>query len=195
MGDPDRELAGKARSGDRGALEALYERHKGPLLGFLTRTLGKQPLAEDVFQETWMKVIDRIERFDSDKGQFKSWLFRVGANAAVDRIRREAVRKGPELDAPVRSNGEDSLRRIDLVESTGPGPARLGDSHLLGEAMDQALGGLPPFQRTAILLRHQQGMSTKEVSETLGIPEGTVKSMIHRGFRTLRRNLSQWKTT
>jgi len=195
MGDPDRELAGNARSGDRKALEALYERHKGPLLGFLTRTLGKQPLAEDVFQETWMKVIEGIERFDSDKGRFKSWLFRIGANAAVDRIRREGIRKGPELDATIGHDGENGLRRIDLVESGDPGPAQVGDSRILGAAMDKALGSLPPFQRAAILLRHQQGMSTREVSETLGIPQGTIKSMIHRGFRTLRRNLSQWKTT
>ena len=195
MGDPDRELAGKARSGDRQALESLYERHKGPLLGFLTRTLGKQPLAEDVFQETWMKVMNQIKRFDSNKGRFKSWLFRIGANAAIDRIRREGIRKGPELDAPVSHDGENGLRRIDLVESTEPGPAQVGDSLILGEALDQALGNLPPFQRAAILLRHQQGMSTREVSESLGIPQGTVKSMIHRGFRTLRRDLSQWKTT
>ncbi|GEM_PF-997262 len=194
MGDPDRELAGQARSGDRKALEALYERHKGPLLGFLTRTLGQKPPAEDVFQEVWMKVISGIGRFDSEKGRFKAWLFRIGANAAVDRIRREGLRKGPELDVPVSDRDIDGPRRIDRIESPEPDPARAGESHLLGAALDQALSGLPPFQRAAILLRHQQGMTTREVSETLGIPEGTVKSMIHRGFRTLRRNLSPWKT-
>ena len=82
MGDPDQSLAGRASSGDREALTALYRQHRGPLLGFLTRTLGEKPLAEDVFQEVWMKVITGIRRFDNSRGTFRAWLFRIGANAA-----------------------------------------------------------------------------------------------------------------
>ena len=195
MGDPDQSLAGRASSGDREALTALYRQHRGPLLGFLTRTLGEKPLAEDVFQEVWMKVITGIGRFDNSRGTFKSWLFRVGANAAVDRIRREGLRRGPELDQPVLNGEEGGTRRIDLVPSGEPGPDREGDSVFLGQAKDRALGKLPPFQRAAILLRHQQGMSMDEIAATLGVPQGTVKSMLHRGTRTLRRSLASWKTT
>jgi RNA polymerase sigma-70 factor (ECF subfamily) len=192
MGDPDHSLAGRASSGDREALTALYRQHKGPLLGFLTRTLGEKPLAEDVFQEVWMKVITGIGRFDNTRGTFKAWLFQVGANAAVDRIRRERLRRGPELDRQVLDGEGGETRRIDLVPSQDPGPDREGDSAFLGQAMDRALSKLPPFQRAAILLRHQQGMSIEEIAGTLGVPQGTVKSMLHRGTRSLRRSLGHW---
>jgi len=194
MGDPDHSLAGRASSGDREALTALYRQHKGPLLGFLTRTLGEKPLAEDVFQEVWMKVITGIGRFDNNRGTFKAWLFRVGANAAVDRIRRERLRRGPELDRPVLDGEGGETRRIDLVPSPDPGPDRAGDSAFLGQAMDRALSKLPPFQRAAILLRHQQGMSMDEIAGTLDVPAGTVKSMLHRGTHSLRRSLASWKS-
>ncbi len=195
MGDPDQSLAGRASSGDREALTALYEQHKGPLLGFLTRTLGEKPAAEDVFQEVWMKVITGIGRFNHSRGSFRAWLFRIGANAAVDRLRRDRLRRGPELDRPVLNGEGGETRRIDLVPSPSPGPDREGTSAFLGEAMDRALGKLPPFQRAAILLRHQQGMNMDEISVALDIPVGTVKSMLHRGTRTLRRSLASWKTT
>ncbi|MBD3868082.1 MAG: sigma-70 family RNA polymerase sigma factor [Acidobacteria bacterium] len=193
MGDPDQSLAGQASSGDREALTALYRQHKGPLLGFLIRTLGEKPLAEDVFQEVWMKVITGIGRFDNTRGTFRAWLFRVGANAAVDRIRWEGLRRGPELDRPIDDGEGGATRVIDLVPSREPGPDREGDSTFLGQAMDRALQKLPPFQRAAILLRNQQGMSMEEIAETLGVPQGTVKSMLHRGARTLRRSLASWK--
>ena len=195
MGDPDHSLAGQASSGDREALAALYHKHKGTLLGFLTRTLGDKTLAEDVFQEAWMKVITGIRRFDNSRGTFKAWLFRVGANAAVDRIRRDRLRRGPELDRPMANGEGGETRRIDLVPSPEPGPDRIGDAALLGAAMDRALAKLPPFQRAAILLRHQQGMNMEEIAGTLGVPQGTVKSMLHRGTRSLRRSLGQWMTT
>ena len=195
MGDPDQSLAGRASSGDCEALTALYHRHKGTLLGFLTRTLRDRTQAEDVFQEAWMKVITGIRRFDNSRGTFKAWLFRVGANAAVDRIRRESLRRGPELDRPMANGEGGETRRIDLVPSPEPGPDREGDSTFLGQAMDQALLKLPPFQRAAILLRHQQGMNMEEIAGSLGVPQGTVKSMLHRGTRTLRRSLASWKSS
>lgn len=195
MGDPDQSLAGRASSGDREALTALYRQHRGPLLGFLTRTLGEKPLAEDVFQEVWMKVITGIRRFDNSRGTFRAWLFRIGANAAVDRIRREGLRRGPELDRPIDDGEGGDARVIDLVPSGEPGPDQEGEAAFLGEAMDRALQKLPPFQRAAILLRHQQGMSMEEIAGTLGVPQGTVKSMLHRGSRSLRRSLASWKRT
>jgi RNA polymerase sigma-70 factor (ECF subfamily) len=193
MGDPDQSLAGQASSGDREALTALYRRHRGPLLGFLTRTLGEKPLAEDVFQEVWMKVITGIRRFDNSRGTFRAWLFRIGANAAVDRIRREGLRRGPELDRLIDNGEGGDARVIDLVPSREPGPDQEGEAAFLGEAMDRALRKLPPFQRAAILLRHQQGMSMEEIAGTLGVPQGTVKSMLHRGALSLRRSLASWK--
>jgi RNA polymerase sigma-70 factor (ECF subfamily) len=189
MTDPDRKLAGKARRGDRRALTRLYERHAGRLLGFLVRNTGSRQVAEDVLQETWTKVIGNIEHYRAERGTFRSWLYRIASNAAVDRTRRDALRSGPELDAPV--NGEGT-RRIDLVVSAGPDTAREGESRMLGDAMREALLALPAQQRAAVLLRHRQGMNYREIAAALSVPEGTAKTMVFRGVARIRERLSEW---
>ena len=189
MTDPDRELVRKARRGDRRALTELYERHKRKLLGFLVKIAGERELAEDVFQEVWVKVLQKIDRYRSGRGSFRAWLFSVAANAAVDRLRREGRRRGPELDAPA---GESGQRRIDLMPSSGPGPHREGEGRMFVADLVQALRGLSERQRAAVLLRHQQGLSYQEISRALGVAEGTAKTLVHRGLLTLRDALVEW---
>jgi RNA polymerase sigma-70 factor (ECF subfamily) len=190
MDDPDRKLADRARRGDREALASLYESYRGRLFGFLVRSLGDRAMAEDVFQETWTKVLGSVSRFDPRKGSFRSWLFRISSNAASDRMRRESVRRGDELDAFADDGAGD--RRIDHVASNDPDPERLSFSGEAGRALNRALASLPVKQRAAILLRHQQGLGYVEIARVLDIPEGTVKTNVHRGVSALRRTLREW---
>lgn len=187
--DPDLRLAGKARRGDRKSLAALYERYRGRLFGFLLRSTGERARAEDLFQEVWMKVIESIDRFHPERGTFRAWLFRVAANAAVDEVRRQAVRRGPELDAPVSEEGPPM---VDLLASGEPGPEREGTSREAGRDLARALEALPPAHRTAVLLRHQQGLSYAELSAALVVPEGTARSWVHRGVLALRQSMEDW---
>jgi RNA polymerase sigma-70 factor (ECF subfamily) len=73
-----------------------------------------------------------------------------------------------------------------------PGPDRLGEAEALGRALDRALGGLSERQRTAVLLRHQQGLSYPELARAMNVPEGTAKTMVHRAAARLRRRLKEW---
>ena len=189
MTDPDRRLAGKACRGDRRALIALYERHRSPLLGYLARTLGSRDHADDVFQEVWIKVLDNIHRYRETPGTFRAWLFRIATNAAVDRRRRSSVRAADELDAFV---GDGERRVIDGVASREPGPDRRGESALLASRLAGALEKLAERQRSAVLLRHRQGLTYPEIARTLGVAEGTAKTLVHRGVLVLRENLSEW---
>ncbi|HXV75925.1 MAG TPA: RNA polymerase sigma factor [Candidatus Polarisedimenticolaceae bacterium] len=189
MSDPDRALARKAGRGDRDALLTLYERHKGRLFGYLRRALRDRTLAEDVFQEVWIKVMQGIELYRPSRATFRAWLFRIAANAAVDRVRREAVRAADPLDAPLET-GEG--RVVDRVASPRVAPDREGEGHLFGEALDRALGKLREGQRQAVLLRHQQGLSYPEIAVALGVREGTAKTMVHRGVMRLRDELADW---
>jgi RNA polymerase sigma-70 factor (ECF subfamily) len=187
MDDLDRSLARKARSGNRRALASLYERYRSRVFGYLVKEMRDRGTAEDVFQEVWMKVMQGIGSYDAARGPFRAWLFRVAANAAVDRQRRDAVRLGDELDAPVE-NGEG--RRVDLLPSDGPDPERLSASHEAGVALGRRLGKLEARQRTAVLLRHQQGLAYAEIAHAMAIPEGTAKTLVHRGVAALRRAMS-----
>jgi RNA polymerase sigma-70 factor (ECF subfamily) len=186
MADADHLLADRVRRGDRRALMKVYRQHRAALLGFLVKMLGDRATAEDVFQDVWMKVLQIASDYEPSRGTLRGWLFRIASNAAVDRMRRDAVRRGEELDAPVES-GE--ARRIDFVASELPDPERRAASAESGEAIDRAMSSLSERQRTAVLLRHQQGLSYAEISGALGVPEGTAKTLVHRGVAILRSRL------
>jgi RNA polymerase sigma-70 factor (ECF subfamily) len=183
MSDPDLRLVRKARRGDSGALAALYERYRARLYGFLVREAGDPAQAEDLYQEVWMKVMGAIGGFESERGTFRAWLFRIAANAAVDERRRRRLRRGPELDAPLPS---EEARMVDLIPSADPGPERRGAAGEEARTLARALAGLREEQRHAVLLRHQQGLSYPELARALSVPEGTAKSLVHRGVLALR---------
>jgi RNA polymerase sigma-70 factor (ECF subfamily) len=167
----------------------LYERYREPLLGYLVRLTGGRQLGEDVFQEVWIKVIEGIHGYRPDPGPFRAWLYRVAHNAAVDRLRREGKHVGVELDATADDEGP---RRADLLPSDEPGPDRLGADHLMMRRMRSVLARLTATQRAAVLLRHQQGLSYRELSAVLGVPENTAKTTVHRAVLILREHMAEW---
>ena len=183
--DTDRALALRARRGDRDALAALYENHKGRLLGFLQRMVGASGLAEDVFQDVWMKVMNTIHQYRPDRGPFRAWLYRVASNAAVDRLRSEAIRSRWILDETT-SEGESIL---DGVPAAGPDPERHLAGLETGRRLERVLAAIASSQRSAILLRHQLGFTYAEISSILGVAEGTAKTLVHRGILAVRRQL------
>ena len=188
MSDPDRRLVDEARRGDDRALAELYERHRKPLLGFLRRML-RSAEAEEVFPEVWIKVMESIERYQPGEASFRSWLYKVAANAARDRMRRERLRSGPSLDAPL---GEGPDRVIDHLVDESAGPDRRAEGRLFRRQLDQAMEALTPRQKAAVLLKHQQGFRYREIAEMLEMAEGTAKTTVHRGVATLRERLQEW---
>ena len=190
MEDLDRKLARRARRGDRRALAALYERYRARVFGFLVRAMRDRADAEDVFQEVWMKVTQGLQGFDPDRGTFRAWLFRIAANAAVDRRRRDGVREMDELDAPAESV---ETRRVDLLVADGADPERVSAAREARMELDRHLATLDPRQRAAVLLRHQQGLSYTELARVMGVAEGTAKTLVHRGVVVLRTAMKDWK--
>lgn len=185
-GGDDRRRVARALRGDRQAVEALYTRYRRPLLGFLRRQCGDAATADDVFQEVWLKVWTRLDRYRPEQGEFRAWLYRVAANAARDRARRDRVRAADSLDHGHEASG---TAPVDRLAGPAPGPARVGDARLDWERVRGAMESLPGERRTAILLRHQQGFSYAEIGRILDVPEGTAKTLVHRGVKALRRKL------
>ena len=166
----DAHLVGCIVNGDADAVRPLMERYRRPLAAMLQRALG--PDAEDVFQETWIRVVRSAHRYDPEQ-RFGAWLFAIAWNLVRDRWSRHVVAGDADLEAmasPERSPEEQA------VESDR------------AERVRDVVARLPERLAQAILLRYFEELSEKEVAERLGIPVGTVKSRIHHGLRLLREN-------
>ena len=153
------------------------ERYKNDLLHFLIRFVGSTAAAEDVFQETFLQIHVSGHTFDP-KRRFKPWLFTIAANKGRDWHRKHSKRTMMSLSQDVGREGEGA-RFVDLLESD----QELPDANLLEtEQADQvraAVDALPSHLREILLLSYFQQMSYVQISESLQIPLGTVKSRLH----------------
>ncbi|MGH7895588.1 MAG: RNA polymerase sigma factor [Candidatus Binatia bacterium] len=156
----DEDLIGAVATGDGRALDELCRRYERPLYQFLFRHTGGRD-AEDLYQETWLRIVRAADRFDPAR-RFSTWLFQIALNLCRDWRRRpppEAVDPGT-IDAP----------------ATGPGTADATEAALDASRL---LAALPEAQRSAVILRYYHDLSEEEVAEILGCPRGTVKSRLH----------------
>ncbi len=183
MSDEDLMIA--HREGNAEALGALIARYATPLLSYLSRMIGERGQAEDLFQETFMRVHAKAWSFRSD-GRFKPWLFTIATRLAIDAIRRRGRR--PAL---VSLDGDPDCPGI------GPDPAHAPASNPgsdmiraeLKEQVRQAVDSLPERQRAALVLAHFQGLGYDEVAKVMSCSVSTVKTHMARAIRTLARLL------
>jgi RNA polymerase sigma-70 factor (ECF subfamily) len=173
----DAELAALAQAGDREAFGELVQRYAGQARRVARAVIGDPNDADDAAQDGFLAALRHLGRFDPSR-PFGPWLLRIVANAAADRRRRQRVRATEPL-AP------------QLAES-GPAPDKAADVAALHTALRQALQALPERQRLAIVLFDVEGYSHREIAEILDVPEGTVRSDVFHGRRTLRERLGTW---
>ncbi len=171
---------------DASAYRELVERHHDDLLRFLTRMLGDQAAAEDVFQETFLQVHISASTFDTSR-RFRPWLFTIAANKARDLLRKKKRRKTVELSAPIRKS-ESGASFIDLLEVDVPPPDEAMDLAQRDEMVQKALDQLGPALREVLLLAYFQRLSYAQIAEDLGIPLGTVKSRMHSAVAAFARS-------
>jgi RNA polymerase sigma-70 factor, ECF subfamily len=154
-------------------------RHQGRLFRYLRRFLGDETMAEDVFQQTWVRVAERVRRYDASR-PFGPWLLTLGRNLALDHLRRyrpESLDERAEPSAPAegpRAN-EDPLARLAARERR----------ERLGAALDE----LSPQDREVLSLRFEEGLSLKEIASLVSAPLPTVKARLYRALARLRARL------
>ncbi len=159
------------------ALAEAYRRHAGAVLGLARRILNASALAEEVTQEVFLRLWNRPESFDADRGSLRSFLLAQTHGRAVDMLRSESSRRQREdRDALMATDAGYDLEHevVDLV---------------VGEQVRAALGVLSDHERSAIELAYFGGRSYREVADILGQSEGTVKSRIRKGLQRLRGEL------
>lgn len=173
--DTDQELLGRIQAGDRSAWPALVDRHLGHVFGYAYRVLGDHAEAEDVAQETFLRLMSKAKTWRKDGARLRTWLYRVAVNLSIDHKRRMRPVALSEIADPPHPDHHEAgmVRGLDC-----------------SKALRRALDGLGEHQRQALLLVHYQGFSNKEASAILGISTHALESRLARARRVLRRDLA-----
>jgi RNA polymerase sigma-70 factor (ECF subfamily) len=157
--------------GRREAFRALYEATAPKLFGIVLRITRNRPMAEEVLQETFIKIWQNAERFTPDAGQPMAWLSSIARNRAIDRIRAEKIE---------RSRADDDGAILERLAAPADGdPA-------LRQALSVCLGRLDEESRNCVVLAYCSGFSREELAERFGRPVGTIKTLLHRCLKQLR---------
>jgi RNA polymerase sigma-70 factor (ECF subfamily) len=176
--DSDERLMLRFQGGDVRAFEELVRRHRTPVFSFLLRLTGDRGRAEDLCQETFLRVVRASAAWER-RAQFRTWLYSVARNQAVDEARRQAFRRAEPLDDPARPAP---------VSEEVP-PDQRAEGALLRPKLEAALASLPEEQREVFLLREHAGLRFSEIAEVTGVPENTVKSRMRYALEALRARL------
>lgn len=174
-------IARGLRRRDPDLLDRLIEQYQHRLLRYLIYLVGNRDLAEDLFQETWIRVLERGHQFDG-KHEFSTWLYAVARNLTIDYLRR----KSPvSLDGLMEDEDHAPLEPAD----TRPAAWELVAQQEQAERINAALVSIPAEYRETVVLRFQEGLALDEISAVTGAKLGTVKSRLYRGLNLLMSQL------
>ncbi len=167
----DGELVRRLREGDAMALELLMKRYGRPIYGFIRRQVGDRGHAEDLYQETFLKVLTKVDTC-RDPEAFKPWAFTIAANLCRNEARREGVRAAD--------------RTAEVSGQPAPNPESAAISSETRQKIERALAELPAAQREVFVLYQYSHLSYDEIAKVLEVPVGTVKSRMNAALTALR---------
>jgi RNA polymerase sigma-70 factor (ECF subfamily) len=182
--ESDERLMLRFQKGEVRAFEELVRRHRTPVFSFLVRLTGDRGRAEDLCQETFLRVVRAAESWEP-RALFRTWLYAVARNQAQDEARRRAFRRTEPEGDPAATAGA----------SADPGPEEAAAGALLRPKLEAALASLPEEQREVFLLREHAGLRFPEIAEVTGVPENTVKSRMRYALEALRARLLEMGVT
>jgi RNA polymerase sigma-70 factor (ECF subfamily) len=176
----DEALLERLRGGEAAAGDALVNRYCQPLLRYLQRVAGDQ-VAEELHQQTWLSVLDHIEKFDpaSSGGGFKAWLFRIATNKANDLWRSRGREKA----------AKEGLRLV--VDEEAPATGHRIEGSEQADKLKGAIAQLPEPQRQVLMLRYYSDMKFVEIAEILGCPLNTALGRMHKAMLKLKDLMSE----
>jgi RNA polymerase sigma-70 factor (ECF subfamily) len=188
---PDEQLMLAYARGDAAAFDELYARHEGALFRFVRRLLGAAlaAQADEVFQDTWMRIIAARASFVPQGAAWRTWAFTIAHNLAMDRLRAS----GREVGVTAQEDGEDPLGWIAAtLDMTHPSSEDAAFWRAAGRQLLHCLDELPAAQRAAFLLHHEDGASVEDLARRLGLQFETAKSRLRYVLQKLRGCMRQY---
>lgn len=187
-GDPDHALLRAFAAGDARAFDRLYARHELALYRFVRRLLGRDlaAQADEVFQDTWLRVVQTAAQWSPQGARFRTWLFTVAHHRAIDLLRRSGREQGwgDDEEPPFQPDGEPWLDWPAAGTSVSPEDRAFWQR--AGQRLLGCLDELPLAQKAAFLLHHEDELSVQELAAALGIGFETAKSRLRYGLAKLR---------
>lgn len=175
---------------DPEALPELVRRYEPRLLAFIRRIIGDAVEAEDIFQDTFVRLMKAADRYEP-RAAFSTWIFTIARNLCIDRLKKKGGLKTIPLDyvkepAP---GGNQSIRRGGNPGGGAPSPLDAADTAEQVMLLRAAIEKLPETKREALVLRVQQGMPYAEIAQITGAPVGTIKYRVHEAIRLVAEEL------
>jgi len=186
MPPPDEELFRLVFEGDTSAFDAIVRRYKNRLLNFVFRFVKERDLAEEIVQETFLRVFR--ERKNHERiSNFSTWIFTISGNLAKSELRRRKRWRFFSLDQQDNDEGHE----FEIPDETQL-PDRMAHDRMIETDVQDAIHALSPKYREAVILRDIQGFAYEEIAEIIGCPVGTVKSRVNRARLQLQESLKNW---
>ncbi len=190
--EADEALMLRYQQGEVRAFEILLTRHRRPVFNFILRFVGSREIAEDLLQDTFLRVIKGADKYER-KAKFTTWLYTIARNLCVDQSRRQKHRKAQSLDAPLSKGSEGGGTLLDVVPGNEMGSDRKAASRELHQRLHNAIATLSEEQREVFLMREFLDMPFKQIADVVGVPENTVKSRMRYALEKLRLELHEFQ--
>jgi len=178
METEEAQIARGLRRRDPDLLDALIEQYQHRLLRYLLHLTGNRAVAEDLFQEVWVRVLEKGHQYDG-RNRFVTWLMSIGHNVAIDYLRKRSPASLDEMKDPEEGTPFEP-------PASGPSPFDMAAQQQQHERFNAALEKVSPLFREVLVLRFQEQMKLEEIATLVRIPVATVKTRIYRGVAALR---------
>ncbi len=178
----DEELIARFQQGDNYAFDLLVKRYKDPLMNFVFRFVGEKEEAEDIVQETFLRLF-KNKHYYREIAKFSTWIYTIAGNLAKTELRRRRRRKLLSISAFMSSEKDYDIPDEDS------NPEKETNTVVTDKIIQKAIDKLSPKFKQVIILRDIQGFSYEEIAEIVGIPLGTVKSRVNRARLKLQEDL------
>jgi RNA polymerase sigma-70 factor (ECF subfamily) len=186
--ESDEDLLRAYQKGKVDAFRTLVQRHEKPLYRFCLRSLGNPEHAADATQEVFLRIVKHAPRWEQ-RAKFTTWMYTIARNFCVDEARKGRFRRTDSLNEKVGYDDEGGEEKLDRVADESPDSTRQVDGKKMRAVLDAALEELPEEQREVFCLREYGGLSFKEIAESVGAGENTVKSRMRYALQALRKSL------
>jgi RNA polymerase sigma-70 factor (ECF subfamily) len=190
MSVAERLLIGRLKKRDEQAFNEIVRLYRDKVFSVVYRMIGSRPEAEDIAQDVFITVFKTVDTFRGES-KFQTWLLRIAANQCKNRIKYLARR-------PTDANGLGDAGEVPAGDHGGPpvtghidGPDTLMEAAEIEALMQRAIASLPEDQRLLVILRDVEELSYEEIGEITGLPEGTIKSRLHRARMAIKEELDK----